>query len=173
MAASTLPPQAYTRDILAKAYLWMQAQPESMRKMASTPDALVGLFLRAQRNGEVSLESNAPVSRENFVNDLKNLASELEQFDHTPSTHGRAAAAQTQVVAPSPSLHLIQTQTTQTVAQIQNGNALDFFGQIDPKTKELIQDVKDQLNIQSDTEVLRMLVVLGHERIKPLFPAKT
>src|SRR4051812_46707755 len=81
MGTTTLPPQAYTRDILAKAYLWAQSQPESIRKLANTPDALVGLFLRAQRNGDASFESMAPVSRDNFMNDLKNLASELEQFD--------------------------------------------------------------------------------------------
>lgn len=77
----TLPPQAYTREILAIAFQWLQNQPESIRKLAQSPDALVGLYLRAQRYGHTSPEADAPVTSQNFVNDLKNLAEGLKQFE--------------------------------------------------------------------------------------------
>lgn len=77
----TLPPQAYTREILTSAFNWLQNQPESVKKLATTPDALVGLFMRAQRYGNSSLESDAPVSSQNFMSDLKNLAEGLKQFE--------------------------------------------------------------------------------------------
>lgn len=76
----TLPPQAYTRETLSQAFQWLQTQPESIRKMAENPDALVGLFLRAKRHGDMTLENTAPVSKEDFRNTLKNIASELQQF---------------------------------------------------------------------------------------------
>jgi hypothetical protein len=81
MNGPTLPPQAYTREILTAAFNWLQTQPESVRKLATTPDALVGLYLRAQRFGSSSLEADAPVSSQNFISDLKNLAEGLKQFE--------------------------------------------------------------------------------------------
>jgi hypothetical protein len=77
----TLPPQAYTREVLTSAFNWLQTQPESVKKLATTPDALVGLYLRAQRYGASSLEADAPVSSQNFMSDLKNLAEGLKQFE--------------------------------------------------------------------------------------------
>jgi hypothetical protein len=77
----TLPPQAYTREILTSAFNWLQTQPESARKLATTPDALVGLFMRAQRFGNSSPEQDAPVSSQNFMSDLKSLAEGLKQFE--------------------------------------------------------------------------------------------
>lgn len=77
----TLPPQAYTREILAIAFQWLQGQPESIKKLAQSPDALVGLYLRAQRYGNASPETDAPISAQNFLSDLKNLAEGLKQFE--------------------------------------------------------------------------------------------
>ncbi len=154
MGTTTLPPQAYTRDILAKAFIWLQGQPESICKLASSPDALVGLFLRAQRTGGASFETVAPVSRDNFMNDLKSLASELEQFDvpkHPPQMQFHEPPA------PSYSAPNMVVQNFQ----------------LDAKSKEMIEDVKDQLNLSSETEVLRLLVVLGYEKAKSIFPAKS
>ena len=163
MGPATLPPQAYTRDILAKAYLWAQSQPESIKKLATTPDALVGLFLRAQRNGDTSFENIAPVSRDNFMNDLKSLASELEQFDGQPKV--------THMPAQLPSAPLTQTQT-QTIQTVQTQTATIQQTNLDSKSKDMIQDVKNQLNLSSDSEVLRLLIVLGYEKAKMIFPTK-
>jgi hypothetical protein len=92
MTGPTLPPQAYTREILTSAFNWLQTQPESVRKLATTPDALVGLFLRAQRFGNSSLEADAPVSSQSFMSDLKNLAEGLKQFEGPTSEAKRAIA---------------------------------------------------------------------------------
>ncbi len=85
MTKGTLPPQAYTREILTQAYQWMHTQPESIRKLADSADALVGLFLRAKRSGDANLETSVPASTENFRANLKTLAAELEQFS-SPNT---------------------------------------------------------------------------------------
>jgi hypothetical protein len=93
MTGPTLPPQAYTREILTSAFNWLQTQPESVRKLATTPDALVGLFLRAQRFGNSSLEADAPVSSQSFMSDLKNLAEGLKQFEG-PASEARRSLTQ-------------------------------------------------------------------------------
>lgn len=77
----TLPPQAYTREMLSVAFQWLQNQPESIKRLAQTPDALVGLFMRAQRFGHSAPETDAPVTSQNFISDLKNLAEGLKQFE--------------------------------------------------------------------------------------------
>ncbi len=84
----TLPPQAYTREILAVAFQWLQSQPESIKKLAQTPDALVGLYLRAQRFSNATAETDAPISSQNFISDLKHLAEGLKQFE-SPRNDGR------------------------------------------------------------------------------------
>jgi hypothetical protein len=81
MTRPTLPPQAYTREILTSAFNWLQTQSDSVRKLAQTPDSLVGLYLRSQRFGQSSLDSDAPVSAQNFLSDLKNLAEGLKEFE--------------------------------------------------------------------------------------------
>lgn len=85
----TLPPQAYTREILTSAFNWLQTQPESVKKLATTPDALVGLFMRAQRFGATSMEADAPVSSQAFISDLKNLAEGLKQFEDPRNANTR------------------------------------------------------------------------------------
>ncbi len=156
---TTLPPQAYTREILSKAYLWAQTQPESIRNLAATPDALVGLFLRAQRNGEASLETVAPVSRTNFMSDLKSLASELEQFDGPPN---------------GGQFQNMKTTHTQTVTSYvpPTPQARSESLALDSKSLEMVQEVKRQLNLTSELEVLRLLIVMGYEKAKTIFPSK-
>src|SRR5262245_654213 len=78
MIRGNLPPQAYTREVVATAYNWLQAQPEHIRKMAQNTDTLVALYLRAKR--ENPPEGEAAASVESFRSQLKNLASEIQQF---------------------------------------------------------------------------------------------
>lgn len=97
---TTLPPRAYTREILTAAFNWLQTQPDSVRTKATTPDALVGLYTRAQRFGSVA-ESEAPVSSQNFMSDLKNLAEGLKAFDGAKVQLSPAEAAIAGPLAPS------------------------------------------------------------------------
>jgi hypothetical protein len=113
----TLPPQAYTREILTAAFNWLQTQPESVRKIATTPDALVGLFMRAQRYGNSSLEADAPVSSQNFMSDLKSLAEGLKQFEdpkdqrrYAAQAAAAAAAAAAGIPAPTAPQQQVQNQ---------------------------------------------------------------
>lgn len=78
MAVNPIPPQAYTKDTLLKAYAWLMNQSQSIKEMATTPDILVSLFLKAQRNGEESLDRP---SIQNFKNELKSLAGLMGELD--------------------------------------------------------------------------------------------
>lgn len=80
---TSVPPRAYTRETLTTAFNWLQSQPESVRSKATTPDALVGLYMQAQRGGTyaTAFEVEAPQSSQAFMSDLKNLAEGLKEFD--------------------------------------------------------------------------------------------
>src|SRR4051812_44852045 len=78
MTMNPLPPQAYTKETLVKAYQWMQHQSDSIKEMATNPDMLVSLFLKAKMQGEGALERP---SIQNFKNELKNLAGMMGEFE--------------------------------------------------------------------------------------------
>lgn len=78
MTMNPLPPQAYTKDTLLKAYQWLMSQNSSIKEMATTPDILVSLFLKATRDGDHALERP---SIKNFKNELKSLAGMMGELD--------------------------------------------------------------------------------------------
>lgn len=73
-----IPPQAYTKDSLLKAYSWLQNQDSSIKEMATTPDILVSLYLKATRDGDSVLERP---SIQNFKHELKQLAGMMGEFE--------------------------------------------------------------------------------------------
>jgi hypothetical protein len=97
MATSSAPPQAYTRETLAQAYIWLKSQPESIKDRAKNADALVSLYLHACRHGldvfkEVSpAAADAPRSTENFRNTLKDLSEGFRQFDEPAETPAKVS----------------------------------------------------------------------------------
>lgn len=147
---ATLPPQAYTREMLTTAYHWLQAQPESIRKLAQTSDALVGLYLRAQRYGQVSAENDAPVTSQAFASDLKVLAEGLRQFEDPVRQNEPVFSAP----RPQPAMSLKPEQMS-----IQG---------ISPATQSMIREVRSQLNLSSDAETINFLTAIAYKNIKNL-----
>ena len=47
MIRGNLPPQAYTKEVLAQAFAWLQTQDEKVKHMAQSSDALVALYSTA------------------------------------------------------------------------------------------------------------------------------
>lgn len=78
MALNPIPPQAYTKDTLQKAYGWLLSQGPEIKEMASNQEILVSLYLQATRNGAESLERP---SIQNFRTELKSLADMMGNFD--------------------------------------------------------------------------------------------
>ena len=142
MAMNPLPPQAYTKETLQKAYSWLLNQNPSIKEMASTQEMLVSLYLKAQRNGEASLE--AP-SIQNFKQELKSLATMMGDF--TPPTASQ----------PSPAVTAKATSVMPST-----------FNELDTASLTAISEVKTVLNLGSDTEALRALIALGHKQFRKI-----
>ena len=78
---ANLPPQAYTRDTLSKAYEWIRDQPPHIQELGRNADTLVSLYLQARRRGGSFYRSGETPSTQSFKSDLKNLAQDLKQFE--------------------------------------------------------------------------------------------
>lgn len=167
MSMNPLPPQAYTKDVLQKAYTWLLTQSPAIKEIASSQDMLIGLYLKAQRNGDASLETP---SIQNFKQELKSLAGIMG--DLQPSTKPQAAAS---TVSPQAQHH---AQYQQHAAQPQNPTfnqtsnlaaaQHSMTSALDPASLQAIADVKQTLNLSSDTEALRALIALGHKQFKKI-----
>ncbi|WP_413575937.1 hypothetical protein ACLVWU_16245 [Bdellovibrio sp. HCB290] len=193
MTMNPLPPQAYTKETLLKAYQWLMSQNSNIKEIATTPDMLVSLFLKATRDGESALERP---SIKNFKSELKSLAGLMGELDR-PQQQSHAAgatyhppvqqtlqpqAAQTmaqpvqqmvQQVA-QPVVHVPQTPTPPQTHQVsytektltattQSTNVMEVF---DCGTKLMIQEVKEEFNLSSELEALRMLIKIGYVKSK-------
>lgn len=158
MTMNPLPPQAYTKETLLKAYQWLMLQNSSIKEMATTPDILVSLYLKTTRDGQTALDRP---SIQNFKNELKSLAGIMGELDR-PATH------HAQIVSPaameSPTRTVSYTEKTLT-ATTHKTDVMDFF---DPSTQKMIHEVREDLNLSSDFEALRFLIKIGYTRAKTL-----
>jgi hypothetical protein len=170
MMRGNLPPQAYTREVVANAYNWLQAQPENIRRMAQNTDSLVALYLRFKRNGENPQAPAQPAETEpspgveSFRSQLKNLASEIQQF--VPEQEKFVAA-----VAPPTFDQTMYTQPTAPAPRVsynfQTSAPVDLSF-LDPQSLEILKKVRQHLNLGSEVEAMRMLLVLGFEKVQIL-----
>lgn len=247
MTMNPLPPQAYTKDTLTKAYLWLLHQNDSIKELATTPDILVTLFLKAQRNGDESLDTP---SIQNFKNELKSLAGMMGELEGAPSAnnsnfrsgnamptpssatpppaapkapsatvspqsqhqappiqnraeHPRTETFMTRPSAPNahtapsgayagahsagfsqpaagletyqPSAqgfaHAGPAPTASAHAASNHANVTnsESIAQLDIRSRAMIAEVREQLNLGSDVEVLRLLISLGYKKARNLY----
>lgn len=180
MTMNPLPPQAYTKETMLKAYQWLMVQNSSIKEMATTPDILVSLYLKATRDGSGALERP---SIQNFKNELKSLAGIMGELDR-PATQAPGSLYEATVVTPTPipqtqvasappppSISQAPTQTqvsyTEKTLTATTRHA-SFMEQLDECSQGMIHEVKEAFNLSSDLEALRMLVKIGHGRTKDL-----
>lgn len=190
MTIHPLPPQAYTKDTLMKAYHWLQSQDEAIKQIATSPDVLVSLFMKAQMQGEDAL--HRPSIR-NFKTDLKSLASMMGEWEQLESpemapapssvtlkaqanyaTYQMKTAASTpspsQLEAPAPKAPMMNSAPAPRPQQLpEPARAVSSHSLgLDEKSKEILQEVQKLYNLSSESEALRMLITMGYHRAKSL-----
>lgn len=91
-----LPPEAFTKQTLQEAFNWLQDQPEVVKASVHTPERLVSLFRKAQRNPN----QEAPVSSKRFIEDLKSLTGHLNEFNDSTRPSSSATNKETTTAMP-------------------------------------------------------------------------
>lgn len=185
-------PQAYTKETLSKAFDWLQYQPEQVKLVATTPEALVGLYLKAQRQGIDNIDVDAPVSSKRFISDLKNLKKDFAPFDEpstqdlfspthtsTETSTGNKVSPQlaSQLQTSSPQIPISnqhpQTQHLQNVFQTQisqtntisETKSVTFTPAFDANSIASIEAVQSRFNLSSPQEALRLIIAVGAKHI--------
>ena len=193
MAAVNPPPQAYTKETVAQAYQGPFSQPLNIRETANDLDTMVALFLQAKRRRANAGLSTNPVSAKAFKDELKGLAENFKQFE--PNT-SQPDVVQTQMpidpvqpnllppqpiqqppapVAPPVMPQTVATPIAVTVAPepVVAATETQAFNtnQLDPKSRQQIQQVMGSLNLSSHSETLRLLISLGYEKVREILPS--
>ena len=178
MATNPLPPQAYTKETLTQAFAWLQSQGPNIRELATTPDILVSLYLKAKLNGEAALWPSV----QNFKSELKSLAGMMGEFESaglisgsptvantTPSPVAAqtpippASKPSTSVPAPAiPAAGAVSAQFREERREASSGLA------IDAKSLALLSEVKTEFNLSSEQEALRLLLAIGYKKLKSI-----
>lgn len=161
---SDLPPQAYTRETMVEAFSWLQTQTDPVRQMAISMDAMVSLYLRAQRHGVQSL---APVSSKNFQSELNTLAKGLSLFEGQTEDE-----AQEEPAIDSASLKYGAKMDEEQDSTPSTPNSNTSIEMNDPSSQQLIQEVQQSLNLSCEEEALRAIISVGAAKILQLFREK-
>lgn len=180
MTMNPLPPQAYTKETLVQAYAWLQSQSEQIKEMATSPDTLVSLFVKAKLQGHSSLERP---SIQNFKNELKSLAGMMGEFEvvDQPSENGGPPTVRIRPPERANSeaiRHEARVEKQESRQETRHETRHEIRHEIRHETKQsdeldahtltMIQEVKNQFNLSSNTEALRLLVAAGYKRIRDI-----
>lgn len=165
MALTTnVPPQAYTRDTLVKAIEWLSGQPSSVREKATNADLVVSFYLQASRR-KAAFQMEAPVSGETFKADLKHLAEDLKQFED-PSVPPPVV----QLFSQNPEPIFKPEPIPQPLVSRSEPPVKPASWPVDNRSLAAARELQQRLNLSSEAEALRMLLVMGIERARVLFP---
>jgi hypothetical protein len=166
MTMNPLPPQAYTKDTLAHAFAWLQTQSDDIRELASNPDMLVGLYLKAKLQGDEALERP---SIKNFKHELKSLAGMMGEFSSAARpVETRASARQDAPKYDAPKYEPRSESASSAPAPQPARPSKTQHHQLDPKSVQMIHEVKTQFNLSSEAEALRLMISVGYQRMKGL-----
>ncbi len=167
----TLPPQAYTRDILIKAYEWLSTQPDVLKQKARDADTLVSLYMMSRRRATQD-NWEEKVSVETFKNDLRHLAEDLKQFEAPIPTPMTAPMPASPPQPPFSSMSIpaasvaAPSMTQQMPQQMIEHKALP----LDERSLRMVREIQERFNLSHENEAIRMLIVLGYEKVRPLLP---
>jgi hypothetical protein len=161
------PPQAYTREMLVKAYEWLNTQPAAVRERTPTADALMATFLQvrrrmAQNEKQESWDQPTASSVEAFKTDLRNLAEGLRQFEEPSHTERLPPPLQRPTPGPE------QRQLPPSVERSAQPTAEASL--FDAKTMGWVREVRTRLNLSSDQEAARAMIAIGYARLKDMLP---
>lgn len=160
MRVNPLPPQAYTKETLQKAYAWLLTQNSSVKEMAQDQNILVSLYLKALRGGEGALETP---SIQNFKQELKSLASMMGDFQSQEQEPSATVTSH-----PTNALsHQSQANQTQAPENVRHEKQHPNF-MLDAKSMASINEVRETFNLGSDIEAIRVLIALGIKQFKKI-----
>jgi hypothetical protein len=160
-------------------------QSETTRAETTRTDSM---RVETSRVESSRMENDAPVSSQNFLSDLRQINEALRQFDspgaqpmslghtnshtsshagHVHSTAAQGSATQQTVIHTAPPSAHVHIHNSVPAPQI-TAHAGAIGMALNGRTQSILMEVREKLNLSSETEALQMLVAIGHKQLKPL-----
>ncbi len=171
---TSTPPRAYTRETLTTAFNWLQSQPEGIRTRATTPDALVALYMQATHRpsgaradyGQTALEIEAPVSSQAFMSDLKNLAEGLKEFDDSKVTRSSGPLTENKMSTsvPSAAASMAAPRAATRSGPVSAPSPSEMG--LNDRSVSMLREVQLAMNLSSEAEALNMMIAVAYKNLK-------
>lgn len=154
-----LPPQAFTSRDMRDAYNWVQTLPPAVRDSLKTMEQVVAFYLQSKRMGTTpqingSAEIPGQQTAQDFRRSLKTLQTELEQFDFSGPEKPQL-----------PQEPVIERNSASPRPAVKSSPEPL---KLDTKSQQVIDEVRESLNLSSDMEVIRMSLMLAHKKFKDI-----
>lgn len=162
-----------------KAYQWLQNQNPNIKELATTPDLLCSLYLKAQMQGNEALDRP---SLHNFKTELKSLAGMIGEFETAPAAEALTEASLTKMNLPSQpppaapassarppvsdALAQAKAKAAETSAPVAKTPTASASNSLDSRSHHMIQEVKTLFNLSSEGEALNLLISVGYTKLK-------
>ena len=159
MSATTL--QAYTKKTLSKALSWLEQQPKDWDQHI-TADTAVRLYLKVQNEEKEKNKENP------FVKELKKYCNNTVVTEKESPDIKDGSTDQGAVIKDISSKLDTQPEHSLPPAKPLNLNKQMEISLLDLKSKDLIEKTRENFNLSSSEEALRMLIQVGYKSLKPL-----
>ena len=171
---TSTPPRAYTREILTTAFNWLQSQPEGVRTRATTPDALVALYMQATHRpsgaradyGQSTLEIEAPISSQVFMSDLKNLAEGLKEFDDSKSDRATLPPVQNRMSTSASIAAPLAAPAAAPFTPAPRAETRSNDSSLNERSLSMLREVQLALNLSSETEAMNLMIAVAYKNLK-------
>jgi hypothetical protein len=167
---------------MSEAYKWLHTLPPSVRDEMKSMEQVVALYIKAKRLGggvpsKEDIDSFRPLPQpppamevsktsQDFQKTLKSLKTELDRFDFQPQPP-------TPTPTPPPPHLPNQNESPKITAETFHEqhhpveNILSAL-RMDPRSRQIVNEIRESFNLSSDNEVLRMALVLAHKSLRDL-----
>ncbi|MDZ4082724.1 MAG: hypothetical protein U1E10_07300 [Bdellovibrionales bacterium] len=133
------------------------------------------------------MENEAPVSSQNFLSDLRQINEALRQFEtpgsqshnhsqsqshsyvpHSSANHSSTQQTVIHTAPPTVHIHNSVPSMNQNQAPQVTAHAGAIGMALNGRTQAVLMEVREKLNLSSETEALQMLVAIGYKQLKPM-----
>ena len=178
MQTQTFPPQAYSKETISEAFMWLQSQPDEVKKQATHTEALLSLYLKNKSQKYWAAKTNTSInnSTNNFNDQLQEIAMEVSSDPNQPYSNRHTPITEPDFNKPlSHTLNDSDPSTTFNVINKKEEPCIPDIKQdleqiLDTKSLNSLHTTKAKLNLSSNKEAARLLISLGFEQVKSLIP---
>ena len=179
------PPQAYSKETISEAFMWLQSQPDEVKKKATHTEALLSLYLKNKSQQYWASKTNSSINNNanNFNDQLQEIALEVSpnqnQTRPYSNEHSNGSGQEIENITDTsktksnfniPLSHTLNGSNNETsfdlLKKSEEAPSLNLEDILDAKSLDSLHKTKTKFNLSSNKEAARLLISLGFDQIK-------